>query len=99
MQRRQPAHEGGEAERQAHIYRGLAKAGAEVFPTQANFVLARVPDADASFAALRAARILVKNLHGSHRLLANCLRITLGTPDENDALIGVLAGHVAKGHR
>ena len=62
-----------------------------VFPTQANFVLARVPDANAWFAALRDAKILVKNLDGAHPLLASCLRITVGTPAENDALIDVLA--------
>jgi histidinol-phosphate aminotransferase len=61
-----------------------------VFATQANFVLARVPDANAWFAALRDAKILVKNLDGAHPLLANCLRITVGTPAENDALIDVL---------
>ena len=61
-----------------------------VFATHTNFVLARVPDANAWFAALRAARILVKNLHGWHPLLANCLRITVGTPAENDALLAVL---------
>jgi histidinol-phosphate aminotransferase len=66
-----------------------------VFATQTNFVLARLPDASAAFAALREARILVKNLDGWHPLLANCLRITVGTPAENDALIDVLvrAGH------
>ncbi len=62
----------------------------QVFPTQTNFVLARVPDARAWFAALRDAKILVKNLDGWHPLLANCLRITVGTPAENDALIEVL---------
>jgi histidinol-phosphate aminotransferase len=77
----------------------LAKAGAQVFPTSTNFVLARVPDADASFAALRAAGILVKNLHGSHPLLANCLRITVGTPDENDALVDVLGRHLTERQR
>ena len=65
--------------------------GVRVFATQTNFVLARVPDAGAWFAALREARILVKNLDGWHPLLANCLRMTVGTPAENDALIGVLA--------
>ena len=39
---------------------------------------------------LRAAGILVKNLHGAHPLLAQCLRITVGTPTENDALLTAL---------
>jgi histidinol-phosphate aminotransferase len=65
--------------------------GCTVFPTETNFVLVRVPDAPAAFAALRAAGILVKNLHGWHPLLAHCLRITVGTPAENDAVLRVLA--------
>ena len=64
--------------------------GVEVFPAHANFVLARVPDAPAWFARLAAAGILVKNLHGAHPLLAHCLRITIGTPAENDALLSAL---------
>jgi histidinol-phosphate aminotransferase len=66
-------------------------AGYEVFPTETNFVLLRVADANATFAALRAAGILVKNLHGWHPLLAQCLRVTIGTPAENDAVLRVLA--------
>jgi histidinol-phosphate aminotransferase len=65
-------------------------AGVTVFPTQANFVLARFPDAPATFAALHRAGILVKNLHGVHPLLSHCLRITVGTPAENDALLAAL---------
>ena len=64
--------------------------GVTLWRTQANFVLARVPDAPRWFAALRAAGILVKNLHGWHPLLQHCLRITVGTPQENDALLAVL---------
>jgi histidinol-phosphate aminotransferase len=64
--------------------------GVTVYPTATNFVLARFADANKSFAALRDAGILVKNLHGWHPLLANCLRITVGTPAENDALLAVL---------
>jgi len=70
--------------------------GVRTFPTCTNFVLARVPDADAWFAALRDARILVKNLDGWHPLLANCLRITVGTPAENDALVDALERKCAK---
>ena len=64
--------------------------GVRVFPSEANFVVARFPDANAMFGALRAAGILVKNVSGFHRLLADCLRITVGTPAENDALIAAL---------
>ena len=61
--------------------------GATVFPTQTNFVVVRVADANGAFEGLKARRILVKNLHGWHPLLANCLRITIGTPKENDMLL------------
>jgi len=61
-----------------------------VFPSQANFVLIRVPDADKWWTALRAAGILVKNVAAQHPALRNCLRITIGTPAENDQLIGAL---------
>ena len=40
--------------------------------------------------ALREAGILVKNLHGGHPLLQHCLRITVGTPQQNDALLAAL---------
>ncbi|MEO8306144.1 MAG: histidinol-phosphate transaminase [Betaproteobacteria bacterium] len=64
--------------------------GVVALRTQTNFVLARVPDAPRWFDGLRQAGILVKNLHGSHPLLDHCLRITVGTPAENDALIAAL---------
>ena len=69
--------------------------GVRLFATQTNFVLARVPDARAWFATLCDARILVKNLDGWHPLLANCLRITVGTPAENGALVEALRGKYA----
>ncbi len=65
--------------------------GVAVFPSQANFLLVRVAGADRVFDALKAKRILVKNLAGSHPLLANCLRITVGTPGENDILLAAMA--------
>jgi histidinol-phosphate aminotransferase len=33
---------------------------------------------------------LIKSLHGSHPLLADCLRVTVGTPDENAAFFTAL---------
>jgi len=62
-----------------------------VYPTQTNFVLVRVNDANRVFDGLKARRILIKNLHGWHPLLTNCLRMTVGTPAENDLLLSALA--------
>ncbi len=62
----------------------------EVFPSQTNFVLIRVSDADTLFAGLKARGILIKNMHGAHPLLSNCLRITIGTEDENSAVLNAL---------
>ena len=64
--------------------------GVAVWPSRTNFVLIRVPDANAWHAGLRGAGILVKNVHGTHPLLTECLRVTVGTPQENDALLAAL---------
>lgn len=61
--------------------------GVTVVPSQANFFLVRVPDADRAFDALRRQGVLVRNFHGSHPMLADCLRITVGTPEENRILL------------
>jgi len=61
------------------------------FASAANFVLVRVPDAPATFEGLRQRGILVKNLHGSHPLLAHCLRLTVGTTDENTRMLDALS--------
>jgi histidinol-phosphate aminotransferase len=60
------------------------------FPSAANFVLVRVPDAPRAFEGLKARGILVRNFHGSHPLLEHCLRLTVGTPDENEKLLAAL---------
>ena len=60
-------------------------------PTQTNFVLVRVPDAAAWLETLRNAGFSSRTSHGWHPLLADCLRITVGTPAENDALLATLA--------
>ena len=67
--------------------------GIRAYPSAANFILLRVPPgrADALFEALKTGGVLVKNLHGSHDLLADCLRVTVGTPQENQAFIAALA--------
>ena len=65
-------------------------AGLQPFPSDANFILVRVADADKIFNALLSRKILVKNTSKSHPLMANTLRLTVGTPAENDAMISAL---------
>ena len=60
------------------------------FPSEANMILVRVPDADRTFAGLKERKVLVKNVSRMHPLLASCLRLTVGTPDENDLMIAAL---------
>tara|TARA_R110002073_G_scaffold66026_2_gene164905 strand:+ start:930 stop:2024 length:1095 start_codon:yes stop_codon:yes gene_type:complete len=64
--------------------------GIEVFPSDANFILLRVNGASRVFQALKQRGILIKNLDGTHPLLKNCLRVTVGTPDENTQFCNTL---------
>lgn len=66
--------------------------GVVVFPSEANFLLVRTPATRASawFEGLKVRGILVKNLHGAHPLLDDCLRITVGRPGENDRVVSEL---------
>jgi histidinol-phosphate aminotransferase len=64
--------------------------GAEVFESAGNFLLVRVPDAAAVFDTLLTARVLIKNVSKMHPLLANCVRLTVGAPDENAQLLAAL---------
>ena len=74
-----------------------AHAGVTVYPSEANFLLVRTPPGRARpwFDGLRQRGVLIKNLDGAHPLLTDCLRPTVGTPAENDALIEALAHTVA----
>jgi histidinol-phosphate aminotransferase len=64
--------------------------GATPYPSEANMILVRVPDAKRAFEGMRSRGVLVKNISGLHPLLANCLRLTVGTPDENTQMIDAL---------
>ena len=66
------------------------------YPSDANFILARVPDAARAFEGLTRRRVLVKNFPG-HPMLGPCLRMTVGTPEENEKLVSALAETLA-GH-
>jgi len=61
--------------------------GVTVFPSQANFFLIRVPDAGKTYEGLKGQNVLVRNLSPAIR---NCLRVTVGTPDENRILLAAL---------
>ncbi|HEX9685738.1 MAG TPA: histidinol-phosphate transaminase [Burkholderiales bacterium] len=64
--------------------------GVTTYPSDANFILFRVSHAERAFDGLKRRGVLIKSLHGSHRLLADCLRVTVGTPDENTAFLTAL---------
>lgn len=77
----------------ARLFDALAAIpGVEPYPSQANFILVRLwaGSADAAFDGLKARGVLVKNLDGAHPFLADCLRITVGTADENGAFLAAL---------
>ncbi len=78
------------AERTRLVAAVAAMPGTRVFPSDANMVLVRVPDAARAFDVLKAAGVLVKNVSKMHPLLANCLRLTVGTADENAQLLAAL---------
>ena len=64
--------------------------GVTPFPSEANMILVRVPDSARAFAGMKARGVLVKHIAGLHPLLANCLRLTVGTHEENTLMIDAL---------
>jgi len=67
-----------------------AMGGIEVFDSAANFLLLRLANAAEVFAKLLQRGILIKDVSGSHRLLQNCLRVTVGTAAENAQFLQAL---------
>ncbi len=64
-----------------------------VYPSQGNFLLVRFVDAEAAFADLLAAGVVVRDMRAMPQL-ADALRITLGTPEQNDAVVAALGARV-----
>ena len=58
--------------------------------SQANMVLVRVQDAAKTFAGMRERKVLVKNVSTMHPLLAQCLRLTVGSADDNARMLAAL---------
>ncbi|MCC7486812.1 MAG: histidinol-phosphate transaminase [Burkholderiales bacterium] len=69
--------------------------GVKPYPSEANFILFRTSNAERVFGAMKERGVLVKCLHGSHRLLDNCLRVTVGTPGENSEFLTALERSLA----
>ena len=78
------------AQRQALVQALAALPGVQVWPSDANMVLVRVPDAQAAFEGMKRRGVLVKNVSKMHPLLARCLRLTVGTADENAQMLAAL---------
>ena len=64
--------------------------GVRTYSSEANFILFRVAKATQVFAGLKQRGVLIKNLNGGHPALVDCLRVTVGTPDENERFITAL---------
>ena len=71
---------------------------ATAYKSDANMMLLRIQPqsaqdsapADRVFEVLKAHKVLVKNVSKMHPLLAHCLRLTVGTPEENTQLLAAL---------
>ncbi|MEO6548791.1 MAG: histidinol-phosphate transaminase [Ferruginibacter sp.] len=64
----------------------------KIFLSDANFILIKVKDANALYAYLAKNEIVVRN-RSREPLCENCLRITIGTPDENQHLLKVIKAY------
>lgn len=71
----------------------------QVWPSEANFLLVRVRDqgARAVAEALRHKGVLIRVLDGASPALAGCLRISVGTPQENELLLSALGEVLGEG--
>ena len=66
--------------------------GLSVYPSQANFILFKAPGANALFEALKTQGVLIKNLSSAPNL-DNCLRVTVGSMEENALFISIVKAY------
>jgi histidinol-phosphate aminotransferase len=74
----------------ARIQAALKEMGLKSWPSDANMILVRVNEPAATFEAMKSRKVLVKNVSRMHPLLAGCLRLTVGTADENTQMLAAL---------
>ena len=81
------------------VYEHLCKLdGISTYPSSANFILFKTPKEKASeiFAAIKQQGVLIKNLSPQGGLLEDCLRVTIGKPEENQAFLTALTASLEK---
>jgi histidinol-phosphate aminotransferase len=74
----------------------LQALGLKTYPSRANFVLFEVDDAGAVWQALLDREVLIRN-YSTQPLLDNCLRVTAGLPDENEAFVAAIREVMSRG--
>ena len=79
----------------ARIEAAFSEMGVEHWPSGANFVLFRVPEAGRVWQSMLDDGVLVRDCSGWQRL-ADCLRVTVGTPDENTTFLAALRRAVSR---
>ncbi len=82
----------------ATVYEQLGNMkGITTYPSAANFILFRTPEKCATdiFTTIKQQGVLIKNMSPQGGLLANCLRVTIGKPDENQAFLAALSHALA----
>jgi histidinol-phosphate aminotransferase len=85
------AQQAGDLKRErARLQEALQGMGLKTWPSDANMILVRVPDPARSFEGMKARKVLVKNVSKMHPLLAGCLRLTVGTAEENTQMLAAL---------
>jgi histidinol-phosphate aminotransferase len=78
-------------DQRARLQRELAQTpGVSAFPSEANMILVRLANAAAVFRGMKERGVLVKNVEALHPLLAGCLRLTVGTAEENSLMMSAL---------
>ncbi|MCK5001719.1 MAG: histidinol-phosphate transaminase [Gammaproteobacteria bacterium] len=77
------------AERETMLKALSDMSAVEAFPSRANFILFRLLQHDAAsvFASIRDQGVLIKNMNAQTGALKNCLRVTVGKPEENAAFL------------
>jgi histidinol-phosphate aminotransferase len=69
------------------------------YPSAANFILFRLPHAAKVFEGLKQRGVLIKKLDGGHPALLDCLRVTVGTAEENELFIRALQESIYQFHQ